>query len=393
MALLSDHSGDPGSPDLCRGSGRSAEASLPPARDALPPVHDVQGRLVVRAHAAVVAVALDPVGYANAVSSHLQVPNGLDGEEHRRMRDLLDPFLSSDAVDAVEPTLHVVARDLVADLAGAAVFDAVGELGARFAVRAQSRWLGWSADREGPLLQWVADSRDAIRRGDAAETARLAVRFDGLVVGLLDERRGDGPLADGDDVTSRLLAVRTEDGRALTDPEIVSVLRNWTGGDLTSLALCAGVVVHALAVDPSLQERLARASARELDAAIDEILRADDPFVSNRRRATRDGEIQGCPVHAGDVVVLDWREANVDPRVFDDPYGFDPHAHSAANLVYGIGPHACPGRELATRELRVLVQRLLAAGRIEPAPGVEPTREEPPVAGFRTVPVRLVVAD
>jgi cytochrome P450 len=135
---------------------------------------------------------------------------------------------------------------------------------------------------------------------------------------------------------------------------------------------------------------LGEASDRELDAAIDEILRADDPFVSNRRVATRDALVEGCRVSAGDVVVLDWRAANRDPAAFENPDAHRPEAHAAANLVYGTGPHVCPGRGLSTLELRVLVRELLAAGTLELDVRHPATREEPPVAGFRTVPVRLV---
>jgi len=365
---------------------------------------DRAGRVVVRRHAEVVAAAQDPGLFSSAASAHLQVPNGLDGAAHARARRLLDPFFAPDELAWLGPVLDDLAVGLVADVAGGA-FDAV-ELGARYAVRAQSAWLGWPADLEADLLDWVAENRAATRSGDRAWTGRVAARFDRIVRGLLDARRAgatagpatSGPERDdasatgGPDVTARLLAQQDDDGPAWTDEELVSILRNWTGGDLSSLALCAGVVVHWLAEHPAHQHHLRDAPDPALDAAVDEILRLDDPFVSNRRVATRDTVVAGCPVAAGEQVVLDWREANRDREAFDDPGAYDPEGHADRNLVYGTGPHVCPGRPLATLELRVLVRRLLRAGTVVHDDARPAERETAPVAGFRTVPVRVVAA-
>jgi len=357
------------------------------AEDPHAPDIDDQGRLVIRRHATVVAVAHDPETFSNRVSRHVHVPNGLDGEQHAAARRLLDPFLAPDEIDPLAPSLGRIARELLAELAAdGATFDAVHELGGRYAVRAQSAWLGWRADLEDTLLDWVAENRAASRSRDGARIQRVADDFDRIVASLIAERRS----APRDDVTARLMAVRTDEGRTLGDAELVSVLRNWTGGDLSSLALCAGIVLHWIAMHPAHTAHLAAASDAELDAAIDEILRLDDPFVSNRRSATRDAVVEGCRVAAGDTVVLDWRAANRDPAAFADPDAFDPHAHSDGNLVYGTGPHVCPGRHLATLELRVLVREVLSAGTLELDVRHPATREEAPVAGFRTVPVRLV---
>ncbi|WP_314853916.1 cytochrome P450 [uncultured Microbacterium sp.] len=345
---------------------------------------DGHGRVVIGDHAEVTRIARDAAGFSSAVSRHLQVPNGLDGAAHAEMRRLIDPFMDAGAVDALTADLEAIAADLLSELVERSEpFGAVGDLGARFAVRAQSAWLGWLPEWEEPLLEWVADNRVASRTGHSEATAVIAERFDAIIRELLRRRR-ETPRGD---VTSALMALRHDDGSALGDDELVSILRNVTGGDLGSLALCAGVIVHWLARHPEHQHHLAEASDADLDAAIDEILRADDPFVSNRRRARVDTDIAGCPVRAGDVVVLDWRAANRDPEVFGDPGTFDPAGHAADNLVYGTGPHVCPGRLLATRELRVLVRALLRAGRVALAgPAV---REEAPAAGFREVPVRV----
>ena len=87
---------------------------------------------------------------------------------------------------------------------------------------------------------------------------------------------------------------------------------------------------------------------------------------------------------------MHWTSANRDAAVFSDPDAFDPAANAEHNLVYGIGPHVCPGRPLATLELRVAVQEALAATEwIDWAPGEQAEREVAPVGGYARVPVVL----
>ena len=196
-----------------------------------------------------------------------------------------------------------------------------------------------------------------------------------------------------DDVTTRLLH-EAVDGRPLTDDEVVSVLRNWTAGDLGSLAASLGVLVHRLATHPDRQdvtrERVARGEHEAIESAIEEVLRIDDPFVSSRRRTTRTVRVGDTEIPTDQRVVLNWTAANRDPRVFGDPDEFRPEDNAPHNLVFGVGPHVCPGRALSLMELRVAISELLTrTERILPA-DEPPVRERPPVSGWARVPVVLV---
>jgi len=344
-----------------------------------------RGEWVLLRHADVVAVATDPDHFSSAVSRFLQVPNGLDGERHRQVRGVLDRYFAPETLAPFEPVFRGIARDLFTGLAKGVAHDAVNGVGARFAVRAQSAWLGWPAALEGALLTWMADNHAATRSGDLARTAEVAERFDDLIRSLVASRRDAGVRAPLD-ITTSLLSDEV-DGRRFSDDELVSILRNWTGGDLGSIALCIGVVMHYLADHPDLQQHLrGGASARELDAVIDEILRIDDPFVSNRRRTTCPVDVSGVRIPAGETVKLHWTSANRDAAVFGDPDAFRPEENAARNLVYGIGPHVCPGRPLATLELRVALEEALAATTaIRLAADPVPEREVAPVGGFRSV--------
>jgi cytochrome P450 len=367
---------------------RDALAAYDELRSRCPVARSADGAWTLLTHADVTAAALDHELFANAVSNHLQVPNGLDGPTHTRFRAVVDRYFTADRIAALTPAVQRVAAEIVADLEVPGTVDAV-DVGALFAVRAQSAWLGWPVDLEGELLQWVRDNRDATRSRDRTRTAEVARRFTDLIRSLTDARRRAGEDAPAD-VTTELVRDRV-DGRTLTDEEIVSILRNWTGGDLGSMALCTGVVLTYLADHPDLQDRLrAGVPDRDLDRVLDEILRIDDPFVTNRRLATAAVTVGGRDIRPGDHVHLNWTAANRDPRMFGDPDAFDPERNAPYNLVWGIGKHVCHGRPLATLELRLLTRAVLdATTAIEPEPDRPREREQPPVGGYAVAPLRL----
>jgi len=351
-------------------------------------VRNTNGQWVILGHEDAVAVARDAERFSSAVSRFIQIPNGLDGEAHRQAREVLDRYFEPDELVPLAPKLQAIARDLADRLDPREPIDAVHHIGAVFAVRAQTAWLGWPAELEDDLIAWMGRNHEASRSGDGQRTADVADEFNQIIMSVLEPRAAtnDGP----GHVTSSLMNDRIG-SRPFTDDELVSILRNWTGGDLGSIALCTGVVCAFLADHQDIQARLATdgVSDAEWDAIIDEILRIDDPFVSNRRRATCPVALGGQDIAEGDVVLIHWTSANRDEVVLGDPDEFDPKGNAANNIVYGMGPHVCPGRPLATMELRILVQELLATWSIHPAGGLEPEREIAPVGGYHRLPVEL----
>lgn len=372
-------------PDDLSAAGRDLRAYTDELRPMHPVVRNVAGEWVLLRHADVAAAALDHERFSSAVSRYVQIPNGLDGEEHTLYREVIERHLGHDALEPFVPVFERVAAQLAAELPRGTVLDAVSDIGAVFAVRAQCEWLGWPAELEPRLLEWMAENHAATRSGDSARTADVAEQFDEIIRSVILPRRSadcDAP----DDVTTRLCR-DVVDGRLLTEVELVSILRNWTGGDLGSIALCVGVLVAHIARHPGLAERLRTASDNEVEAVIDEVLRLDDPFVSNRRITTCPVRIGGRDIPSGARVKLNWTSANRDEAVFDNNR-FDPEGNAAANLVYGVGKHACPGRLLATWELRIALQALLASVQtVELALNLQPEREVAPVGGYHRVPV------
>lgn len=355
-------------------------------RDRCPLVRRRDGSWLVTGHEEVRRCALAPEALSNHVSSRLQIPNGLDGDEHRRFRALIDRFFEAGRVLALSPRFRALAQALSSGLGRGSPVDAVSDIGAPLAVRFQCEWLGWPSSLEPVLLAWMADYRAAQRGSDPSPRARAAERFDSLVEEQLRIRQG----TQASDVTSELLHSTVEDPavpagrRTLTQAEAISILRNWTAGDLGTIAACAGVVLHRVAEDAELQRWLRARLSDEgsLDEAIDECLRLDDPFLWNRRVAATDFELGDGVIPAGARVFLNWTSANRDPRGFAAAHEFRPKENAPHNLVYGIGPHVCPGRGLATAQLRVTLAALLENTSKLRLAEREPERASAPTGGF-----------
>ena len=385
--------------------------------DNLRQAHDVikndVGEWVLLRHADVVAAALDDKRFSSQVSRFLQVPNGLDGAEHEHFRALIDGYLSKEALLPYVSVFDKVATELMSELPKGKMLNAVDDIGAVFAVRAQCAWLGWPTELEPRLLQWMRNNHSATRSKDDVKMAQVAQDFDDIIRSVISPYRNADEMAgmfnvstaqtniaennivnnvknslDMNSVTAQLCRERI-DGRELSEAELVSILRNWTGGDLGSIALCVGVIIAHIVKHPEQVNFWSQAADSELEAIIDEVLRIDDPFVSNRRITTCPVSIGAHNLPKGARVQLNWTSANRDEAVFADN-SFDLQRHAAANIVYGIGKHVCPGRLLATWQLRIATQVLLAYFKdIQLAAGFSLEREQPPLGGYSHVPVVL----
>lgn len=337
-------------------------------------------------HAEAARVLSDHETFSSRVSAHLSVPNGMDPPEHTAHRRINERYFTPARIAALEPAVRDIAAELVAALPRGSV-EVMGHLAQPFALRVQSAFMGWPERLHEPLRAWVARNHAATLARDPDRLAAVAVEFDGYIRDQLDERRRAGAGAPAD-VTSELLGEQV-DGRPLSEAEIVSVVRNWTVGELGTIAASVGIVVHALATRPDVQAAF-RSDPAGISAGVDELLRIHPPLIANRRVATRPVEVGGCPVSAGERVTVLWASVDRDEAVFGDPDEFAPDRNAADNLLYGTGIHACPGAPLARMELRVLVEELLARVRvIEVVPGAAPVPAVYPAGGFSSVVARF----
>ena len=145
------------------------------------------------------------------------------------------------------------------------------------------------------------------------------------------------------------------------------------GIDTTASAL--GNIGYHLATDPELRARLREAAAAQLDLA--------------GRTLTEGVEMGGCPMAAGERVMLNWLAANRDPAAFTDPDELDVTRDNAGkHLAFGAGLHRCLGSHLARREIRITIEELCRLTTFELPPGTEVQYRSGFTRGPLAVPVR-----
>lgn len=338
-------------------------------------------------HDDVVRVLDDPDTFSNAVTHRLTVPNGMDAPEHTEFRRINDKYFTPALMDDFEPRCRAIAAEIVDHVPRVVATDLMPAVAEIFALRVQNAFLGWPAELEEPLRRWIAKNRAATLAQDRPAMAAIAIEFDGFIGDLLAVRRQAGDAAP-QDLTTRLLGERVWD-RPMTDEELVSLLRNWTVGELSTISASVGILAHHLAVRPTTQ-RLLRDDPTLIGAANDEILRMDAPLIANRRVTTRPVEVGGQAIGAGERVTVLWASANRDESVFGDPDEFRLDRRPEDNLVYGRGLHSCPGAPLARLELRVFVEELLARTTDISCPSATASaRAHYPGGGFATLPLVL----
>lgn len=337
-------------------------------------------------HSDVMRVLGNPSIFSSNVSEHLAIPAGMDPPEHTEFRRIIDKYYTPDRIREFEPACRQVAAALLHELAGKPSVEVTAELSDPFAIRIQSAFLDWPSSLHAPLLRWTRKNYAATLSGVRAALSAVATEFDGYIRELITEarKRADS----GADPMVQLLSERVN-GRALTEDEIVSILRNWTVGELSTISACVGILLHYLAEHPRLQQQL-RESPALLPAAIEEILRIHPPFISSRRRTTQPVQIAGRQIPAGERVTIMWASANRDENRFGDPDEFRLDRDPTLNLLYGAGIHVCPGAPLARLELRALLEEVFRRSRsIASIPGSDPVRAVYPGSGFSSLRLRV----
>ncbi|MCK9893655.1 cytochrome P450 [Frankia sp. AgB32] len=356
------------------------------------PVHRTLGMWVLTRHADVRAVLRDRTFSAGLIprqirrqADRLGVPDTrrlhrlsvsslvfTDEPDHGRLRALVNPVFTAKALDALRPRITAAADRLLARAHADGGFDAVTDLAAPLPLAVMGDWLGLPADVRPLVGGWTHDIRFILEPGlmRADDLTRVREVLDGFVAALADviaQRRA----RPGEDLLSRLLAARTGAGDRLDDEEIAFVCVMCFVAGVETTASLLGNAVLGLVTHPD-QGALLRRRPELTAAAVGETLRHDPPLQLTKRLATRDVEIGGEWIRAGDEVLLCLGATGRDPAVFDRPDEFDLTRDTRDHLAFGHGMHGCLGGVLARAQAEIALGRLHHhLGDLAPLPGPE----------------------
>ncbi|HEV2360320.1 MAG TPA: cytochrome P450, partial [Acidimicrobiales bacterium] len=279
-------------------------------------------------------------------------PISSDPPLHTWSRRLLLPWFSHKRVDGYEGLTRDICRNLLAGFAGKGEADAAAGYAQQIPVRVVAKILGVPESLSDTFTGWV---RDVLEFADDSE--RRIQGMEGLITYFVEEleRRRADP---GDDLISELLHTEV-DGNPLEDSIVLG---------MAALVLIAGVDTTWSAIGSSLwhlatndeDRRRLVADPDLMPTAVEELLRAYAP-VTMARIVTGDVEVAGCPMKAGDRVLMNFPGANRDPDAFPDADKVVIDRALNRHVAFGSGIHRCAGSNLARMELRVAIEEWLRA--------------------------------
>ncbi len=242
-------------------------------------------------------------------------------------------------------------RRLIDSFADVGHADAAADYAQQIPVQIIARILGVQPELADTFTGWV---RDLLEFADDMDRR---VRVIGELIGYFTSQIAHRRSHPGEDLLSYLLHVDL-DGAPVEEGVILGV---------AALLLIAGVDTTWSAIGSSLwhlashdddRRRLAK-DAELMPLAVEELLRAYSP-VTMARVVTSDIDFAGCPMKAGDKVLMNFPAANRDPEIFEDADRIVLDRTHNRHVAFGSGIHRCAGSNLARMELRVALEEWLA---------------------------------
>ena len=359
--------------------------------------NDTLGLWMVSRHADVVAVSRDPETYCSSkgimtfeIGSDYATPPTMmhtDPPDHTRYRALVQPGFRPSYMRALEDGIRARARTLVDRIEPGVPVDVVADLAVALPLQVISDLLGVPEEEWPRFFRWS----EAVIPGATDWPEEERNRLSAEMVGYLLEAAADRRVAPRDDIISELGAAEV-DGDRLTDAELgMFLVQLLVAGNETTRNMMSGGLVGFSETPGSweaLAGRAANGANRALPLAVEEMLRWTTPVVAFMRTTTREVELAGRTLGAGDPVLMLYASANRDESVFGPTaVVFDAARDPNPHVAFGFGAHFCIGAVLARVEGRILLEELLARfGTIEPA-GEVVRAASPVIAGVKSAPV------
>ena len=326
-------------------------------------------------HEDIVRVSKDPMTFSSAVGGHLMTMGdpevvdpsavaaiignmiGMDPPDHQIYRKMVAPSFTPKAIRTLEGDMRLKIRELLENVEDKGEFNFVTEISEQLPLWVLCEMMGIPESERPKIRDLVNNLTDASIQQDPNNAFQIWVNYMELFKmgrDMIEERRKNPT----DDLMSVVANTKIEGGEL--PPELLDgffLLMVIAGNETTRNTLTGGLM--ALTDNPEEREKLLKDPAL-ISNATDEMLRWVTSVIYFRRTATKDTNIRGQDIKAGDKVVMWYGSANRDEDIFKDGHLFRVDRKNAKkHLAFGAGEHLCLGNRLGHMQIRILFEELL----------------------------------
>ena len=308
------------------------------------------------------------------------VPLEVDPPLHTQVRGLLTRFFVPQALEKYDGQIRAIINELIDDCVSRSPVDFVKS----FSIALPSRVffeLILEADRK--EIGWIMELTQTLI-DDPSTAIDLAPKLLQWCADVLEDYRRRGQR---DGVIGAVAHAGNEPDFQLSERERIEIFNLLILAGMETTANGVSAVVHTLASNPAVRERLAKATVDQLNKAVDEFLRHSSPVTSAARTLTQDTDTFGCPMHKGEKMILSWTAANHDPEAYPDPEVLDLDRNASQHLAFGHGHHKCLGMHLAKREMRLAIEELCKLNTFDLLAGTKISYRTGPQQGIVSLPI------
>lgn len=293
------------------------------------------------------------------VGGHLLV--NLDDEAHSNLRALVNRLFVPSRLKASEEFIRSYCDEMVAKAVANGGCDLVKDIATPFVTMVIADLLGVPVEDRQLFMDAIANApppgslneSDNQTFGPDHPMTIIGNYFVQYVLARQSDPR--------DDILSELAHATYPNGQK---PDIMTIAMlavfMFGAGQDTSAKLLGNAMTY-IVDQPGLQEQL-RADPSLIPQLLEEVLRLQGSTKQTSRVARRDTRIGNYDVPAGTRVLLALAAANRDPRRWEDPNEFRlGRPKIVEHLAFGRGKHVCAGAPLARVEVRIMLEKLLAA--------------------------------
>jgi len=275
-----------------------------------------------------------------------------DPPRHDRLRGLIQKAFMKRNLEALADPIRAVAQECAAPLANEKQFDFIEDFSSKFTVRVLFAALGLPLGDERTVRDKAVlmVQTDPHTRAKGPEHIAASNWMRDYAAGVIAERRANPQ----NDLISHFSTAEI-DGDRLDEREVLLTTTTLIMAGVESLG--GFMSMFALNLADYAQARAACVKDPEILAdAIEESLRFNTSAQRFRRCLTKDTELHGQQMKAGDFVCLAYGSGNRDERKYENPDVYDIARKPRGHLGFGGSVHACLGTAIARMSVKIAME-------------------------------------